>query len=81
MIEIDPDFLQISRWTFDNLAITIQQPFCDLFAADQMMEAAVSVMNTVDAEVNTTKSIKTWASGELMFYLPSNNCSADVIRL
>ena len=68
-VEIDPEFLQITGWNFDGLAITIQQRLCEaLIAAGRAKEAGESILRMVDQQINTTEPIKTWVSGEPIFH-------------
>ena len=61
-IDTDSSFLQISGWTFDDLAITIKQRLCEaLLGADRVKEACESVLRMVDEEI---KLVKTWVFGK-----------------
>ena len=60
---------QISGWTFDDLAITIQQRLCEsLFVVGRTKEAGESALRMVGGEIDMSESIKTWVSGEPSFY-------------
>ena len=56
---------QISGWRFDDLAITFQRGFCEvLYAAGRTMEAGESLLTVVDKEVDITRPITMWLTGE-----------------
>ena len=74
LFKIVLDLSQISGWKFDELAITIQQRFCEaLFAAGRTKEAGEFVLRLVNQEVDMMEPMKTWVSGELLPHLSSHH--------
>ena len=50
--------------------MTIQLRLCETFLSlGRTKEAGESLLYIVDQEDNTTESIKTWVSGELLFFV------------